>query len=439
MSEYFRGVATVFLSVVLVVGAWGQPLSVIAASDSFVTEADAAAAAPGIVESEASKQSRKEAAHQKRRIIMNNDGNDARGLKEGEEKTPDSFLARRTTALAGSQVDAIFYCTGVFNLYTQRSEETELRGHGDKEQLDWAWELTKLGTDSLKVMTEFGHQHHMEVFWSMRMNDTHDSKDDALLCRWKQDHPEFLMGSRGEKFPHGGGRWSAVNYGLPEVRDKVLRIFTDVCSRYDVDGIEFDFYRHPVYFKPQMTGQPVTQAECDQMTDLVRRIRAMTVAEAVKRNRPLLIAVRVPDSMGFAKAIGLDVEQWLRNDLVDIVTGGGYFQFEPWENLAAVGKKYDVPVYACLSASRIVSSKYPESGGEAMASLWQSEAAAAWKAGVDGVYTFNRFNPADDIFRTLGSLETLTKQAENFKPNPGDRKAVERWLKGGSKFVLLAQ
>lgn len=390
-------------------------------------------------ETAAAKLARETAAHRTRRIIMNNDGNDARGLREGEAKTPEAFLARRTTALAGSQVDAIFYCTGVFNLYTHRSEETELRGHGDREQLDWAWELTKLGTDSLEVMTRWGHDHGMEVFWSMRMNDTHDSGDNALLCKWKQDHPEYLMGTKESKFPHDGGRWSAVNYGLPEVRDKVSRILRDVATRYDVDGLELDFYRHPVYFKPQMTGEPVTQEDCDLMTDLLRRVRAMTVDVAAKRGRPMLIAVRVPDSLGFAKAIGLDLDRWLQKDLVDILVGTGYFQFEPWENFAALGKKHGVPAYACLSGSRVVSSKDPESGGDATLPLWHAEAASAWRAGVDGIYTFNRFNPNDILFRTLGSPETLPPLASDAKPICGEKKAMERWLKGGSAFLRFPE
>jgi len=368
---------------------------------------------------------------------MNNDGNDARGQREGETKTPETFLARRTTPLAGSQVDAIFYCTGVFNLYTHTSSETELRGHGDRDQLDWAWELTKQGTDSLTLVADFGHQHGMEVFWSMRMNDTHDSGDNALLCKWKQDHPEYLMGKKGDKFPHGARRWSAVNYAIPEVRDKVFRILQDVCTRYAVDGIELDFFRHPVYFKPQMTGDPVTQGDCDMMTELLRRVRAMTVEVAARRGQPMLIAVRVPDSLGFAKGIGLDIERWLQEDLADILVGSGYFHFEPWENFVALGRKYGAPVYACLSGSRIESSKEPERGGEETTPLWHGEAALAWRAGVDGIYTFNRFNPSDLLFRTLGSPDTLMKLEGEPKPIPGDTKAMESWLKGGSSFMKL--
>jgi hypothetical protein len=68
---------------------------------------------------------RKVYAARHRRIIMNNDGNDTLGTPPGEAYTRETFLARRTAALAGSQVDVIFYCDGIFDSYTHRSEESE--------------------------------------------------------------------------------------------------------------------------------------------------------------------------------------------------------------------------------------------------------------------------------------------------------------------------
>jgi hypothetical protein len=378
------------------------------------------------------RDARKQAAHRARRIIVNNDGNDCRGRKPDEAKTAETFLSKRTTPLVGSQVDAIFYCTGVFNSYTHHSEETEARAHGDRYADDWAWELKQIeGRDSLEIMVDFGHQQGWEVFWSMRMNDTHDSADDALLCQWKQDHPDYLMGEKGERFPYGGRRWSAVNYALPEVRDKVFRILQDVCTRYDVDGLELDFFRHPVYFRPQMTGEPVTQDHCDMMTGLLQRIRDMADEVAEKRGRPVLIAARLPDSLGYCKAIGLDLERWLQDALIDIVTGGGYFHLEPWENLAALGKQHDVAVYACLSASRIVDPSYPEKSGTV--EVWRGEALNAWEAGVSGIYTFNRFNPNDPIFRELGDPAILRDLDRVYEYNPG--KGQASWLKDGERFV----
>ena len=377
---------------------------------------------------------RKKAAHRKRRIIMNNDGNDFHAVGPDEPQTPESFLAKRTTPLIGSQVDSIFYCTGVFNLYTHRSEETEL--HAKKEATaSYVHEIIAQGTDSLESMTGFGHKHGIEVFWSMRMNDTHDSGNPDLFCQWKRDHPEYLVGKKGTKYPYGCNRWSSVDYGVDAVRDKVFRIFEDVCTRYSVDGIEMDFFRHPVLFRPQMTGEPVTQAHCDKMTALVRRIRAMTDRVAGERESPLLIAMRAPDSVGYCKALGIDLVRWLEEDLVDIVTGAGYFKLEPWENLAALGGKYGVPAYACLVSRRIMGGGEPEAG--TAIKVWRGEALNAWNAGVDGIYTFNRFNPRDAIFRELGDPELLktlehtdqTAYVADIWSRP------ETWLKGGREFM----
>ena len=86
----------------------------------------------------------------------------------------------------------------------------------------------------------------------MRMNDTHDGTKNAYadpIFRanpLKVAHPEYLMGRKGQKLEQGA--WSAVNYALPEVRELAFRYFEEVCHRYDVDGIELDFFRHPVYF-----------------------------------------------------------------------------------------------------------------------------------------------------------------------------------------------
>ncbi|MBE7557594.1 family 10 glycosylhydrolase [bacterium] len=242
---------------------------------------------------------RHEAAHKPRRIIMNNDGNDCIVNFATEEytATPQALLARRTTPLLGSQVDAIFYCTGVFNVYTNHSGVTEMRDHLYGERRTFASELyANCGKDPLTIMIEFCRKHEIEIFWSMRMNDTHDSSRAyrELMAQWKKDHPELLMGREGERFAAGNGRWSAVNYGEPEVREKVYRILEDVITRYDIDGVELDFFRHPVYFKSQMLGGRASHEECEAMTALVARVRALCDRVAKR--------TAAPDPLGRARA-----------------------------------------------------------------------------------------------------------------------------------------
>jgi hypothetical protein len=324
-------------------------------------------------------------------------------------------------------------------MYRHHSQETEPYRNSGSDP-DWGWQMGVAGTDALQTMVDFGHRQGVEIFWSMRMNDTHDAKYAWCMSQWKKDHPEFLMGKPGQEFPFGRarwkGRWSALDYSLPEVRDKVFRILQDVATRYDVDGLELDFFRHPVFFKSQMTGAPVTQELCDLMTELLRRVRRMADDEGKRRRRPVLISVRVPDSLGYAKAIGLDVERWLADDLFDLLVAGGYFHLEPWENVVALGHRYDAPVYPCLSASRLgfATAKADRFNNRDLSGplVWRGEAARAWEAGADGIYIFNCFNPHDPIFRELGDPELLGKLEKEYQVNVGP---LDRWLKDGERFV----
>ncbi len=379
---------------------------------------------------------RKKAARRSRRLIMNSDANDLKSIAADQPVTRDLFLSTRTAPLAGSHVDAVFYCTGVFNHYTHRSDVSELLDNNQCAARR-VHELIPLGTDSLETIVNFCHGHDMEAFWSMRMNDTHDSNPAAefLITDWKRRHPDWLVGKSGVEYPYACGRWSAVDYGIPEVREKVYNILEDVASRYDVDGLELDFFRHPVLFRQQLTGEPVTTEHSAMMTDLIRRVRAMADNVAAKRGRPLLLAMRGFDSIGFSKAIGIDLERWLEEGLIDIFTAGGYFKFEPWQNLAAMGMRYEVPVYAGFTSRRIAGGGQPEAASEL--EIWRGEALAAWQAGVNGIYTFNRFNPHDPLFRELGDPKLLAtlprKDQETYVAPIWSR--PERWVKDGDRFV----
>src|SRR5690606_22396320 len=76
------------------------------------------------------------------------------------------------------------------------------------------------GTDPLAVVAEFCKAHEIELFWSLRMNDTHDgSRTDygpimLRSNRLKLEHPEYLLGTRSKRPKYGA--WTAVDYGRPE-------------------------------------------------------------------------------------------------------------------------------------------------------------------------------------------------------------------------------
>ena len=369
--------------------------------------------APRPKDLDALRAQRRELAHRQRRMIFNNDGCDALYFPAKLDVTPENLLARRTTGLLGSQVDSIFYCTisSGFGYFTHRTKAGDLQDdarYDDGKKRNATRALIEQGTDPLQVMVDFGRAHGIEVFWSMRMNDTHDASHTAekphrLFSPVKQRHPEYLMGTHENRPKHG--LWSAVDYTLPAVRDLAFGYIEEVCRNYAVDGVELDFFRHQHYFKSVSWGGQATDEEREMMTDLLRRIRRMTEEEGLKRGKPILIAVRVPDSVGYARGIGLDVERWLADGLIDIMTTTGYFRLNPWKVSAELAHKYDVPFYAGLSDSRM-RKEDPKFRRRSLEG-YRGRAADAWQAGADGIYLFNYFRPKGRQWRELGSPETL--------------------------------
>ncbi|MCX6991991.1 MAG: hypothetical protein NT011_02490 [Kiritimatiellaeota bacterium] len=389
---------------------------------------------------------RREMAHRARRIIFNNDGCDAFYFPGAQKVTPENLLAIRTAPFLGSQVDTLAYCTisSGFGFFTHNTKAGNIL---DREPAQWLTNepyakdkinatrpLIAQGTDTLKVMVDFCHTNNIEIFWSMRMNDTHDYSHTPeapfiLFSPIKQQHPEYLMGTYQNRPKHG--YWSAVDYTHPEIRERAFRFIEEVCQNYDVDGVELDFFRHLHYFKTVSLGGKATAEELEMMTDLMRRIRRMTEKEGVRRGRPILVSVRVPDSVGYCREMGFDIERWLSEGLVDLLVGSGYFQLNPWEYLVALGHRYDVPVYPSLDESRVV--------GEAKTFRRQSQesyrarAMRAWQAGVDGIYSFNEYGAGSPYLREIGDPKTLRGKNKTYFATVRNGKPGS-WLAGGEQF-----
>lgn len=385
---------------------------------STLVQADAAEVATRFASLDEYRAARKQAAERPRRVIFNNDGNEPVYLCK--TTSAEELLSYRTAPLAGSQVDAIFYCTwsSGFGLFTHGTKVGEV--FATREGLfsrNLAPALLAAGTDPLHVMAEFGRQQGIEVFWSFRLNDTHDgsSADYGPIMfranRLKREHPEWLIGSPTQRPKHGA--WSAVDFTRPEIRELAYRFVEEVCRNYDVDGVEIDFFRHPVFFKrAAQTGTECNDEERQLMTDLMRRIRDMSEREGMRRGRPILMAARVPDSVEYCRAIGLDLKRWLGSGLLDLLVTGGYFRLNETSYSVALGREYGVKVYPSLDESRV---RDPEARKlRSSTAAYRGRALEARNAGADGVYLFNAFNPNDPIWREVGSPALLAAADQDY-------------------------
>ncbi len=385
---------------------------------------------------------RSKAAHRARRIIFNNDGDDH---LLGGDASLEAFFAKRTTPLLGSQVDTIFYCTsrpfGMFIHNTKVGDVLTDKTAFAPDRNNIVSDLIAQGTDPLSAMVDYCRTNDLEIFWSMRMNDTHDAghppgTPQFYWSSFKQEHPEYLFGTRSKRPAFGS--WSAVDYAEPVVRDFLFDVFQEICRNYDVDGIELDFYRHLVLFRTVANGGIATPEERDMMTALLRRVREMTEAEGVRCGRPILIAVRAPDSVEYCRGMGIDIEQWMDEGLIDMLVAGGDFRLNPWEVSTALGRRYDIPVYADLDPSIPYNLASPFGRNSLEAS--RGRAMDAWRAGCAGMYMFNHFNPRDPLWWELGDPESLRRSDKLYFVNVTGSSGylhAGRSLPGGDKHVTL--
>lgn len=390
------------------------------------------------------RRARFETAHRHRRIIFNNDGNEP--ILYCDQATAEAVLRPRTLDLANTQVDTIYYCTwssgfGIFThntrigeVFTSKDDPPAKDNKSGGFSRNITGDLLAQGTDPLRIMVQWCRAHGKEVFWSFRMNDTHDAGSNWYapyhFPKLKRDHPDWLVGTINDKPKHG--RWTSVDYGRPEIRDLAFRFTEEVCQSYDIDGIELDFLRHATFFKRPATGIDAGQEELDQMTGLVRHIRAMTEKEGRKRGRAILVSIRVYDSVDACRAIGLDVARWLEEGLVDLMAVSDYFRLNPWETSVELGHKHAVPVYACLSDTRLKDDEARKI--RASVEGYRGRASEAWEAGVDGIYLFNYFNPKSPLWSELGDRQALKTMDKVYTTSARGVSSLKYWLRDGERF-----
>lgn len=385
---------------------------------------------------------RHKARWRNRRIIMNNDGNDIQSTPD-EVITPDMFLSKRMKAIVGSQVDTYCYCTGITFGGSHRSGKDRLvqKRFGMDRCLE---ELDKLDTDPMQLVTDFCHQHNIEVFWSHRMNDNHDYLPERkeLLSNFKLSHPEYLFGHTLKKLHPKQA--TCFDYAIPQVRDKMVESCKVVVDGYDVDGIELDFFRHMTFFKSTITGGEASDSEREMMNDMMRKIRLVLDKASIRRGHPILLSVRVPDSLEFSRRIGLDYDQWVKEDIVDLLVANDYVKFEPWSHIATYGKEHKIPVYASIEKRRLHLMQgfvEPENGNDLQ--YWMDEAYAAWLSGMNGIHLFNIYDPYNPVLSLLGDARLLAlKGAEPRESFGTDIKGYcdpNYWLKGGRKFLRIPE
>ncbi len=209
--------------------------------------------------------------------------------------------------------------------------------------------------------------------------------DHPSYGRFRREHPELLIGRPGERIPENTVEWglrTGKDYSFLQVREYALGIICESFERWDVDGVELDFMRHPGFFR-------VEEAYANRylMTDLIRQVRLRLRQTGAERGKELPLLVRVPPTLADSTRVGVDMAHWITEGLVDIVVvGGGFIPFEtPVGEFVEAARGTPCRIYGCIEATRTMDQR----DLRALASRW-------WRDGADGIYLYNFYTMAPE-------------------------------------------
>jgi len=357
----------------------------------------------------------------------------------GEDMTPEGVDRLVDTYVENTQVAGVLFCVNLqralfdSNVWEPFWADYDSALGDDQPALRRSGRvrdhmlLRERGVDQFARWLARCRHHGVEGWLTMRMNDCHGlgefafrppdaTHDDLSLSQWPstwwRERPDLRRAPyRFERSWEG-----AFDYGQAEVREHHLKLVAEVLERYDMFGLELDWMRWGMMFKPghEREGREI-------LTTFVRDVRRLADQAAVRLGHPVLLAHRVPACPESSLALGYDVAAWSREGLVDMLTLSSFICCA-WDDLpmeiwrALVGDKVKLLAHAephlCPYPSQQVLDDYD---------LMHGAAASALHRGADGVYLFNEcYRESDDPTRLrhtlthVGDLETLAATQRRF-------------------------
>ncbi len=265
-------------------------------------------------------------ARHKPRVVFNDDG---QVIAEAPAKDTVAFVKDwldRETAFVPFDTFVFLAATPDICLYDSKAGEPYGARFGPDYNKGWAPGMRALraeGTDPLELVTRHMKSKGYRVLAAVRMNDTHHRSLDPkhpLCSQFAIDHPEYVI-----KQPDGRTNETALDYSHHEVRQHRLAIMREIATGYDVDGLELNFVRWAKHF-PRDQGRD----KAPILTRYLSRIRKMLDEAGARRgDRPLMLGVRVPESVPTCWLAGIDIETWAKQGLIDYIVAATWNNTDP--------------------------------------------------------------------------------------------------------------
>ena len=322
--------------------------------------------------------------------------------KRGDPLT-DKAIEGTIDEVAGRGVDAYAFCAGLGHIPVWKSEvyPDHYRWWTKKtgRPLDVYGRYLLDGGDMVRVVVERCRHHGMAPFISLRMNDVHmqenvgkNTPNSVWVSRFYEENPDLLLEpDHPQRHPTGYYPRRGQNWAKEAVRRRKLDFLTELCTQYDVAGLELDWLRDDHIF-PENFPADEAQAIMAGFLREVRQLLDRTTHDGQRR----YLGVRVPLSVAAHAAFGFDVARAVDSG-VDILNCSGWYHSQPITDLAEIRRTApDVALLQELThtagtfmydpkVSGYGTDTFPRTSDE----MYYTAAHLAYARGADGISLFN--------------------------------------------------
>lgn len=295
--------------------------------------------------------------------------------------------------LVGTPVQAIMFGMGDGRTVLHDTKVGELWGHRVEK---WphtifrrahqnARMLIDSGHDPLRIVCDRAHQKGMLLYPTLLVQLGSGNENDVRTSNFRLRNRHLEIGARGgidPSFPKGS--LHLLDFKQSEARRERYALIEETLTRYPVDGFELQLNYGTHYFRPDEIDEG-RKIMTEWIADVSRAVR--------KSGASRELAVRVPGSLEGCWSVGLDVKEWIRRGLVDVVVpqifGGPELidaTFDVRAFVAAAkgsGTRIHPTLQSDVDSDRI---------GQAPIEMIRAAASNYWAQGVDGLYLSHWFN-----------------------------------------------
>ena len=285
----------------------------------------------------------------------------------------------------GTQIDSIWWDVTSMGYAIYPSKVLEPASHPGLQK----WQ--DQGIDWIQRLSDETRKRKLENFLSHRISGVELKKKGG--ADWngtphpiKQAHPDWVIKTWWKQ-----GLWNLAVAGVRQLKLDILR---ELAENYDFDGFQIDFARHIPCLPP-----PRQWELRSHVTEFMRSLRLTLLEVAAGRGKPILLAARIPRNLAGCHVDGFDIQEWSRQNLVDILTLGTRSIDVDIASFRRVTSGHNIKLQPCFDDHHATDAyQYPS------IEFFRGVASNWWQQGADSLMTFNWSNANPEWGRKMGAL-----------------------------------